>query len=183
MRARTKVFIALLLASTLAPAYAARGATTHRFLLSMSGRSTNSGVVLPPGAKPIQGKVNDKVIAETLQGILPDYAAQFLHLDPEGKFYLFFDSRDSWRVASSSTAANATTLRGQTDTQGNFLMAGYYGFMGIDLDLFVVGKVSWEKGQFVPKSVKGTIYFVSDDMGEMMTLKFKTNGKPEVVQL
>lgn len=154
------------------------------FELSISGKTTQTDVILNPGVKPIQGPVNDKVISETLRGILPDFAAQYLHVDPQGtgKFYLYFDGLTSWRVASNPNGDNAVTLTGRVDNIGNFILFGDYNFaiQGVTPPAFqicVIGKATFVKGTYTPTKVTGTIYGQSELAGEMFTLKFKSTKK------
>lgn len=151
------------------------------FELSISGKTTQTDVILNPGVKPIQGPVNDKVISKVLKGEMNDFSDQYLHVDGgnTGKFYLYFDNLNSWRVASNPNGADTTTLTGQVDNVGNFIMFGTYNFaiQGVTPPLFqctVVGKATFIKGSYTPKSVTGTLYFSSTIAGEMATLKFKS---------
>jgi hypothetical protein len=161
---------------------------TFVFPLSIKGKANQTDVVLFPGAHDILGPVNDKILASVLRGeILPghtilDYATPFLHLDMGGQFYLLYDGRDSWRVATNPNGTFATTLTGQTSVQGNFWMAGQYNFpmAGPIANTFAVGKVKFAKGTFSPTKISGIVHFVSKDIGECFSLKFKTVGPPLV---
>lgn len=152
------------------------------FQLSIKGKTNQTDIAFPAGSKDIVGKVNDKILAAVLQGALPDFAAQFLQLDPAGRFYLIYDSRDTWRVATnpSGSGAAVTILNGQTSVQGAFWMAGKVGFpmAGPDADAFAVGKLKFAKGTFTPTKISGVVHFVSKDIGECFSLKFKTVGPP-----
>jgi hypothetical protein len=158
------------------------GAGTLVFQLSLKGKTNQTDIAFPPGSKDIVGKVNDKILAAVLQGTLPDFAAQFLHLDGSGKFYLLYDGRDSWRIATNPAGTGATVLNGQTSVQGLFWMAGKVTFPipGPDADAFAVGKLKFAKGTFNPTKIGGLVHFVSKDIGECFTLKFKTVGPPLV---
>jgi hypothetical protein len=154
--------------------------TTFVFPLSIKGKSWQTDVILNPGVKPPIGKVNDKAIAGVLQETLPDFAAQFLDLDPDGRFFLLYDGKESWRVATNTGGTLATTLTGKVANDGTFWMSGTYsapmgGAMG---SFFATGKVKFVKGTFDPKKVSGALYFVSDAMSTGLTLKFKTVGAP-----
>ncbi len=154
---------------------------TFVFPLSVKGKTNQTDVDLPPGSKDVQGKVNDKILTAVLQGTLPDFAAQYLQLDPGGKFYLLYDGRDSWRVATNPGGSGVvTTLHGQTSAQGSFWMAGQVSFpmMGPIADGFAVGKLKFAKGTFNPTKISGVVHFVSKDIGECFTLKFKSVGGP-----
>jgi hypothetical protein len=160
---------------------------TFAFPLSLKGKTNQTDIALPAGSKDIVGKVNDKILASVLRGEIlpghtaPDFATDFLQLDPGGRFYLLFDGRDSWRVATNPFGTGVvTTLNGQTSLQGNFWMAGKVGFpmVGPSADAFAVGKVKFAKGTFNPLKISGTVHFVSKDVGECFTLKFKTVGGP-----
>jgi len=157
------------------------GANTFVFALSVKGKTNQTDIAFPPGAKDIVGKVNDKILAGVLQGAIPDFAADFLQLDPGGKFYLLYDGRDQWRVATNPNGTGAvTTLHGQTSVQGLFWMAGKVGvpMVGPDADAVAVGKLKFAKGTFNPTKISGVVHFVSEDVGEAFTLKFKTVGPP-----
>jgi hypothetical protein len=163
-----------------APRPAQGTAPSFVFPLSVSGKTNQTDLDFGPGSKDHTPKVNDKIIAAVLQGTLPDFATQFLQLDPAGRFYLFFDGRDSWRVGTNEFGTGVTTtLNGQTSAQGNFWMAGQVSFpmAGPVANAFAVGKVKFAKGTFNPTKVSGTVYFVSKDLGECFTLKFTTVGK------
>jgi len=174
--------------SWFAPRPAQSVGTTFVFELSVKGKTNQTDIFLPPGSHDVTGKVNDKILASVLRGeILPghtvlDFATDYLHLDPGGKFYLLYDGRDSWRVATNPTGIGATTLNGQTSVQGNFWLAGKVGFpiVGPNADAFVVGKLKFAKGTFNPVKISGLAHFVSKDIGECFTLKFKTVGPPLV---
>ena len=72
------------------PEPARSGATV--FPLKLSGKSWQPQILTVPGQKVGIGKVKDKDVTAVLQNILPDFAADFLDLDPGGKFFLYFDS-------------------------------------------------------------------------------------------
>lgn len=171
----------LIASAALIPAsYFAFGATksgppaTHVFELNMEGKSWQTAVIINPGVKPPIGKVTNKKIAETLKGELPDFAADYLNLDPGGKFYLLYDGKSSWRVATNPDGVNATTLQGQVANDGQFWMGGSYDSFMADATVFLTGKVKFEKGTFDPKKVSGKFYFVSEAIGTGLNLKFKT---------
>lgn len=171
--------VGLLLVPAVFAAYSAFGGTSAGtaiavFELKMSGKSWQTGVVLNPGVKPPIGKVTNKDIAAVLKEELPDFAADYLDLDPGGRFYLFYDTKSSWRVATNSAGTNATTLHGQVANDGVFWMAGSYDFAGAGGDVFVTGKVTFKKGTFEPKKVKGKMYFVSETITTGLNLKFQT---------
>ncbi len=164
-----------------APRRAESGGNAVVFQLSIKGKTNQTDIAFPPGSKDIVGKVNDKILAAVLQGTLPDFAAQYLQLDGGGKFYLLYDGRDTWRVATNATGSGVfTTLNGQTSVQGNFWLAGKVGFpvVGPNADAFAVGKLKFAKGTFTPTKISGVVHFVSKDIGECFTLKFKTVGGP-----
>lgn len=151
------------------------------FSLSVSGKSNNSDVLVNPGVKPIQGTVNDKTVGEVLKGTLDDFAGDFLPIDPagDGRFFLFFDSRTSWRVGPNKNGTNAITLTGQTDSVGNFIMFGEWnfanqGFTPPMLQVCAFGKVTFTKGTYNPTKITGTVLGMSSVHGEMLNLKFKT---------
>lgn len=152
--------------------------STVAFPLKLNGTSWQPQVLGVPGKKLGTGKVKDKNITAVLQGTLPDFAADFLDLDPSGKFFLFFDNLSSWRVATNDAGSNATTLQGAVSNDGVFWMFGSYdlpmmpGAMG---KIFVTGKVKFQKGSFAPAKVSGTFYFLSDPIDTGLILKFKTD--------
>lgn len=148
------------------------------FELSMKGKSWDTGVILNPGVKPPIGKVTTKKIMETLIGDLPDYAADFLDLDPDGKFYLYYDSKSQWRVATNPDGNDTTTLRGQVANDGAFWMAGTYDMFMSDADVFVTGKVKFKQGTFEPTKITGKFYLVSEAITSALDLKIETVGKP-----
>jgi len=155
------------------------GETTHVFRLGINGRSWQTNVIINPGVKPPIGKVNNKTIGATLDGTLPDFAADYLPLDEGGSVYLLFDGLDSWRIATNTQGRNATTLQGRVANDGTFWMTGDYGFFGLmDATIFVQGKVKFAKGTHDPKAVAGTFHFISGDIGTGLVLKFKTVGQP-----
>jgi hypothetical protein len=166
----------------------AQGGGTFVFPLSIKGTTNQTDVFLPPGSVDVIGKVNDKIIAAVLRGEPipghsdPDFATQYVHTDQGGKFYLFFDGRDTWRVATNPQGTGATTLTGQTSNKGAFWMTGGVDFpvAGPIATAFAVGKVKFVKGTFNPAKISGVVHFVSKDIGECFTLKFKTVGPPLV---
>lgn len=176
------VMIAVAAWSWLAPRPAQSVGNALVFQLSIKGKTNQTDIAFPPGSKDIVGKVNDKILAAVLQGVLPDFAAQYLQLDGGGKFYLLYDGRDTWRIATNPTGSGViTTLNGQTSVQGNFWMAGKPGFpIMADADAFAVGKLKFAKGTFNPTKISGVVHFVSKQIGECFTLKFKTVGPPLV---
>src|SRR5258705_4393942 len=93
--------------------YTAQGGGTFVFELSIKGKTNQTDIAFPPGSKDIIGKVNDKILASVLRGeILPghsalDFATDYLHLDPGGKFYLLYDGRDTWRIATNPVGTGA----------------------------------------------------------------------------
>ncbi len=182
---RRLVTVSAALAATVSfPILLALGGTTgptYVFELSMKGKTWNTAVVLNPGVKPPIGKVKNKDIAAVLKGELPDFAADYLDLDAGGKFYLYYDGKSSWRVATNPNGDDLTTLDGQVANDGQFWMAGRYDMFLADADAFAQGKVTFEKGTFTPKKVKGKLHFVSATLGTGMTLSFKTVGKPTVL--
>jgi hypothetical protein len=159
------------------PAKSAVQATV--FPLKVDGKSWQPAIVGIPGKAIGTGPVKDKKTAEILQGILPDFATAYLDLDPSGKFYLFYDSQTSWRAATNPNGDDATTLTGQISNDGQVWMFGTYQLpMGAGTaDIFVTGKVKYEKagvGIYIPKSVKGQVFFSSAAINTGMNLKFKT---------
>ena len=188
MRKTALVVLALIAVWSWRTPHPAQGVgNTLVFPLSIKGKTNQTDVFLPPGSKDVQGKVNDKILASVLRGeVLPghtfvDFATQFLQLDPQGKFYLLYDGRDSWRVATNPGGTGVvTTLHGQTSVQGNFWMAGQVTFpmAGPIADGFAVGKLKFAKGTFNPTKISGVVHFVSKDIGECFTLKFKSVGGP-----
>jgi hypothetical protein len=157
------------------------GGNTVVFPLSIKGKTYQPDVFLGPGVKGPVGKLNDKVIAQVLQGVLPDFAAQYMDLDPSGRFFLFFDGRGSdgttiFRVATNSSGADSTVMNGLVTSDGFMWAVGEY-----DLPLLpeqcpinMTGKISFEKGSFTPKKITGTFNLLCFGIGETFTIKFKT---------
>ncbi len=183
MRKVSLVLVALLIAFAWLSRHPepARGVTVV-FPLKINGTSWQPQILTVPGQKIGIGKVKDKNVTAVLQGSLPDFAADFLDLDPSGKFFLLFDSLTSWRVATNDAGTNATTLQGRVSNDGVFWMFGSYdlpmmpGAMG---KIFVTGKVKFQKGSYAPAKVSGIFYFLSDPIDTGLILKFKTD-KPLV---
>lgn len=157
------------------PEPARSGATV--FPLKLSGKSWQPQILTVPGQKVGIGKVKDKDVTAVLQNILPDFAADFLDLDPGGKFFLYFDSLSSWRVATNDTGTNTTTLTGRVSNDGVFWMFGTYDLpmMAGTGKIFVTGKVKFQKGSFDAAKLNGTFYFLSDPIDTGLILKFKTD--------
>jgi len=170
-------FTALTLWSTHAP-NPARGAPAALsiFPLKLGGKTWATGIVEVPGKKVGVGKAKDKNITAVLTAVLPDFAADFLQLDPSGRFFLHYDGKTSWRVATNAAGDNPTTLTGQVANDGTFWMFGEY-----DIPMhaenghaFVTGKVKFERGTFNPKKVSGVVYFHGEPITSGLILKFKT---------
>lgn len=152
------------------------------FTLSIKGKSWNTGVILNPGVKPPIGKIDDGRIASVLQGTLPDFAAQFLTLDAGGRIYLYYQDRETWHLATNPNGTGLTTLTGQVANDGVFWMSGPYvhPMMGTLGQIFLTGKVKFERGSFTPSSIKGEASFVGGSpVSTGITAKFKTVGGPE----
>lgn len=185
MKRRLAALSAVLAALVAYPVLVAKGGgvgdPTYVFELSMKGKTWQTAVILNPGVKPPIGNVKNKDISDVLTGALPDFAEDYLDLDPGGKFYLYYDGRSSWRVATNPNGADLTTLNGQVANDGVFWLAGHYDMFLADADVFVQGKVTFEKNSFVPKKVKGKFLFVSEALGTGMTLSFKTVGAPTIL--
>jgi len=162
-----------ILASTAQP----RLGPAHVFELTMKGKSWDTGVILNPGVKPPIGEVTTAKIRDVLKGVLPDYAEDFLDLDAGGKFYLFYDSKSQWRVATNPEGDDATILRGQVANDGTFWMAGNYSLFMANADVFVQGKVTFKNNTFEPKKVKGKFFLVSEDITTGLTLNIETGAK------
>jgi hypothetical protein len=154
--------------------------TTHVFELSISGKSWQTGVVLPLGSKGIIGPVNNKTIQGVLEGTLPDFAADFLDVGGDDKVFLFYDGETNWRVGLQQDGDNAMALVGKVVNDGTFWMSGTYSLFGANGTVFVQGKVKFDKATETPKSVKGDFYFLNEDdpVTTGLVLKFKTKGKP-----
>ncbi len=158
------------------------------FPLSISGKVWQTDVALGPGFKEKPGKVNDKILAAVLRQQLPDFAADFLNLDPGGRFYLYFDGRGSdgrttWRVATNPNGALTTTLDGVMTQDGVFFLSGSYSppMLGAIGSCFVTGKAKFDKGTFNPSKISGTCSCILSSepiIGEAFTVKFKTVGAP-----
>lgn len=173
------VLVALFAWSWHGPRPAKSAVVSQIFPLKVDGKSWQPQIVGIPGKAIGTGPVKDKKTAEILQGILPDFATDLLDLDPGGKFYLYYDSQTQWRAATNPNGENTTTLTGQISNDGQVWMSGTYQLpmaMGT-ADIFVTGKVKYEKagiGIYIPKSVKGQVFFSSVDINTGMNLKFKS---------
>lgn len=153
------------------------------FEFTVSGKSWASAILVNPGVKVGIGKVNTKAVADVLTGVdTEDFAADFVDLDPGGKLYLYWYSREQMGYATNPDGVDVTLMHGQCAPDGTFWMYGFYqgGFaqMFSNADCMFTGKIKWEKSndpdEYVPLKVKGTLYFVSEDIGTGMTLKVKT---------
>jgi hypothetical protein len=114
-----------------------------------------------------------------LKDLLPDFARDFLDLDPSGRFFLHYDGQASWRVATNANGDDATMLHGQVSNDGIAWMFGEYTLpmAAGSGDVFLTAKVKFEKadpGVYIPKAVKGIFYFSSSDINTGLILKFKT---------
>lgn len=157
------------------------GGATTIFPLSIKGKTYQPAANF--GGKSPSGKLNDKVIAATLQGSLPDFAATYLDLDPSGRFFVYFDGRNAngtgvFRVATNSTGANTTTMNASITPDGLFWAVGKYTMpvIGGEADINMTGKITFVKGTFTPKKIKGVFnfMFLGSGFNETFTMKFKT---------
>ncbi len=183
----------LLLAVTVAwvlPAFGAGDGDPPQaiFEISAKGKSWASAIDVNPGLKLGIGVVNDKFISDVLTGVdTEDYAVDYADLDPGGKLYLYYYSREQMGYATNPDGVDVTLLRGQCAPDGTFWMYGFYegGFAQAfsNADCMFTGKIKWENTgdpqQYVPLKVKGTLYFVSQDITTGMTLKVKTKALVE----
>lgn len=147
------------------------------FELKIDGKSYDTGAILNPGVKPPIGKISTGKIADVLKGMLPDYASDFVDLDGGGKFYLYYDGKDQWRVATNPNGMDTTLLQGQVANDGTFFMAGKYTLFMANADCFVKGKVTFKKGTFEPTKIKGKFYLVSEDITTALDLNIETGKK------
>jgi len=182
--------LVLLLVVTVAwvlPAFGAGdgGEPQALFEISVKGKSWASAVIVNPGLKVGIGKVDDKLVSDVLTGIdLDDYSVDFIDKDAGGKLYLYYYSREQMGYATNPDGIDVTLMRGQCAPDGNFWMYGFYegGFatMFSDADCMFTGRITWEKtndpDDYVPLKIKGTLYFVSQDITTGMTLKVKTKA-------
>lgn len=186
MRKLVVPFLIVLIYSVwLRPTPVQSGGSTTVFPVSIAGKAIQTDIALGPGFKPIPGKVNDKIIAAILRGEnTSDYSVSFLDIlnhDGTGRFYLFFDGRQSdgsvtMRVATNPSGTLAASLTGAVTQDGTFWIAGKYDLpmIGPLADVFATGKVKFAKGTFDPLKITGTVHFVSNAIGEGFTVKFKT---------
>jgi hypothetical protein len=121
---------------------------------------------------------------------LPDFATDFLDLDPGGKFYLYYDDQgspvdtDTWRIGTNdSGGAVLTLLEGEIANDGQFWMKGDYNLpmIGPELSCFATGKVKFKKDTFTPTSISGKLYMVSEAITTGANLSFNTKGKPTIL--
>lgn len=155
------------------------------FEISVKGKSWASAILVNPGVKVGIGKVDDKLIADVLTGVdLDDDSVDYVDKDAGGKLYLYDYSREQMGYATNPDGVDVTLLRGQCASDGTFWMYGFYagGFATLfsNADCMFSGKIKWENTgnpeQYVPVKIKGTLYFVSEDITTGMTLKVKTTG-------
>jgi hypothetical protein len=150
------------------------------FPLSISGKSWQTDVILNPGVKPPIGKIDDGRIAGVLQGTLQDFAAQFLDLDASGRFFLYYDGRTSWRVATNENGQDTTLLSGQVANDGEAWMSGAYTPPGAQAPIgtiFLRGRVKFIRGTFDAASIAGEAWFVAGgNVGSGLELKWKTGA-------
>jgi hypothetical protein len=155
------------------------------FEISVKGKSWASAVIVNPGLKVGIGKVDDKLVADVLTGVnLEDYSVDFIDKDDGGKLYLYYYSREQMGYATNPDGVDVTLMRGQCAPDGNFWMYGFYegGFAQAfsNADCMFTGRITWEStgdsGQYVPLKIKGTLFFVSQDITTGMTLKVKTKA-------
>jgi len=171
--------------SSRSPQPAGGGPSTVVFPLKVSGKSWQPQIVGVPGKKIGNANVKEKNLRAVILGTLADFAADYLDLDPSGRFFLYYDDNLTWRVATNSSGDDTTTLNGQVSNDGVAWMFGTYTLplAAGDGDVFVFAKVKFEKGHpfavYVPKSVKGVLYFSSTDINTGLVMKFKTE-KPLV---
>ena len=170
---------ALFVWSSRAPEPVQSAGGTVIFPLKLSGKSWQPQVIGKPGKKVGLGKVKDKDITAVLQDTLPDFARDYLDLDPSGRFFLYYDDQMNWRVATNPDGNDTTPLTGQISNDGIAWMFGEYTLplaAGTG-NIFITGKVKYLKadpGVYMPKSVKGVFYFSSADINTGLILKFKT---------
>lgn len=160
------------------------GGATTIFPLSIKGKTYQPAVSF--GGKAPSGKLNDKVIAATLQGTLADFASTFLDLDPSGRFFVYFDGRNAngtgvFRVATHANGVDTTSMNASITPEGLFWAVGKYTMpvVGQDADIFMTGKITFVKGTFTPKKITGVFNFMFIGTGmaptnETFTMKFKT---------
>jgi hypothetical protein len=160
---------------------AARSAVVPQiFPLKVDGKSWQPAIVGIPGKAIGVGPVKDKKTMQILQGILPDFATDYLDLDPSGRFFLYYDSQTQWRAGTNPNGTDLTTLTGHISNDGQVWMHGTYTAPGgiATAEIFVTAKVKYEKnnfGLYIPKSVKGQVFFDSDEnLDTGMNLKVKT---------
>jgi len=156
----------------------ARGgpSATFVFPLKLSGKTWDTTQVGKPGKKLGVGKVKDKTVAAVLRSEIVNAATDYLHLDASGQFFLYYDSKSSWRVATNQFGTNVTMLEGKVANDGTFWMFGEYDIPPDDEtgEVFATGRVKFERGIFNPKSIKGVAYFFSEDIQIGLIVKFKT---------
>ncbi len=179
--------VVLFAAAWLLPRRAETGASLV-FPLSIKGKVWQTDIAFGPGFKVKPGKINDKILGGILRQELPDFARDFLNLDPGGKFYLFFDGRGAdgrttWRVATNQSGTLATTLQGIITQDGVFFLSGSYSppMLGAIGSCFVTGKAKFAKDTFNPTKISGTASCLLSSplvIGEGFTVKFKTVGGP-----
>ena len=152
------------------------GVVTTVFPVSFAGKSWQPAVYGDPGKCLGCGKITNKALSAVLRGELDDFSKDFLPLDPGGTVYLYFDSLTNWRVGTNANGTGLVPLQGRVANDGQFWMLGTWNF-GTNGSVFVVGKAKFNTGNFIPKSVKGTVYFFSETIDTGLVLKAKT-GKP-----
>ena len=185
MRRRTALLLALPLLATAAWALpllsTGDGAQPIAiFELTASGKTWQSELHVPPGAKVGIGKASAKNIADVLAGSMEDFAAAYLDIGAENKLYLYYYDRDEMGYATNPDGQDVTMLRGQCASDGTFWMYGFYDMFLANADCMFTGKIKWEKtgdpDQYIPLKINGTLYVVSDDIDIGFTLKVKTKA-------
>lgn len=146
------------------------------FEITGSGSLLHQHTVPVAGVKAAKTKIKESQIAPCILASLPGGDSTCIDLltpDAGGKAYLFFDSLDTWRIATNLDGTGAVTLTGMIDGKGAFTMAG----TDADSDntqIMVTGKVTFAKGTTDPTKLSGKITAVSMLQGHAGTGKFKS---------
>jgi hypothetical protein len=146
------------------------------FPLKINGTSWQTGVVGVPGKKLGVRKIKDENVTRVLTGQLLDFASNLVPLDPAGRFYVFYDGRQSWRIGTNPTGTGAVPFHGRVANDGTFWMRATYAVpvLGGTAEFLCTGKVKFESGTFDPKKISGVCFAVSESATTGLTVKIKT---------
>jgi hypothetical protein len=126
------------------------------------------------GSKTFVNKITPAGVVKCITGEEPSCAG-LVEVDAGGKAYLFFDSATSWRAATNPAGTGATTLTGFVGGKGEFTFTGHHDLS--NTDFIFSGKVKFEKGSSVVKSIKGKYQAISTTAEHVGVGSFRSVGK------